>query len=119
MDFGAYQTSGASDVSVRFRPGGALTSVQFWEFHGLRFNLSTGSASTVGTNALSVSRINGKSTGINTIIHSQTMNSTLTDHEYYPNRPRRMRGTDHLAITWTNDAGSAKSWGLEIDYETP
>ena len=111
-----FTSTGASDVSETFRPNN-ISSMSFWEFHGLRFNLSTGTGSTVGTNVFQVTRISGNATGLNTIVHSQTMNSTLTDHEYYPNRPRKIRGTDAVRCAWTNDASSAKSWGLEIDYE--
>jgi hypothetical protein len=111
-----FTSTGASDVSLSFRPQ-SLSSVDFWGFDGLRFNLSTGTGSTVGTNVLTVTRESGNSTGLNTIVHSQTMTNTVTDHEYYPNRQRKIRGTDSIRVAWTNDAASAKSWGCEIDYE--
>ena len=120
MEFSTYGSSNVN-VVVAF----PLTTQDSWQFNRFSFNLTTGAASTVGTNKLSITRTAPQSTvaGLananirDVVIHSQTMNTSVVDHEYAPERPRRQKGTDRFNIAWTNDGASFKSWALQLDYD--
>jgi hypothetical protein len=103
-------TSGSSNLSVMHTLG--MSSEYLWELDQVMLRLATAATA---ANSFTITKRSKRSSAYDCVILTQAMVG-VQDVLWQPDRPIKFNGKDRLEFSWTNDAASFKTWGLEYVY---
>lgn len=103
--------TGSSNIDVVIDFGGAGSQNDI-ELEEIKFHLSTAATA---ANDLVIKQRSKVGAAYDTVLLTQAM-SGVQDIVYLPSRPVKLNGKDRLAIIWTNDAASFKTWAYQARF---
>lgn len=104
--------SGSSHLSVVIDFGGCGSANQV-NLKSFQIHLS---GAATASNTLTVTRRSKRGSAFDSVIFTQAMVSQA-DVVWRPDPPASLNGKDRVDISWTNDAASFKTWGIEAEFE--
>lgn len=105
-------TTGSSNIAIQESFGGQ-SSFMHVELKSFKFHLGTASTA---SNTLSLTQKSKRGSAYDFNFFSQPMNG-VQDILWAPDEKVYLNSKDRLAIAWTNDAASFKTWGYELTYD--